>query len=375
MAAAPRTILILQDNPQFGGHEIMLLGFLPAVLASPDIGRVVFAYPESNPTLDARLRAITSSKLELRPWGWTRRGGEPYRADLRFGYKRAVRSLYKEVKPDAVLLIQGRIENCVVPTLALPRDALLVSYIPLAHSMAEIGRNPIGDWPRRRLYRRPNRFIVPSASIGGQLGRAGATAPVTVAENVVHVPPAPDQAAARAALNLPADRRIAMFLGRFDVAQKGLDRLADAIRRAGDGLTDWTLLFVGDGEGKPLIEGLAADLAGRVDIRLHGFSNRPQDYLAAADLLMLPSRWEGVPLVMLEAMQIGLPILASGIDVFTEYLPPANRMDYEAGDLATALAGALAPVALAAYKTQAEAVTQRASPERSATLFLKALLP
>jgi glycosyltransferase involved in cell wall biosynthesis len=67
------------------------------------------------------------------------------------------------------------------------------------------------------------------------------------------------------------------------------------------------------------------------------WTERPDLFLSAADSLLLPSRWEGLPLTMLEAMAYGLPILASDIDIFRLYLPPAHIVDFEAVDLGEAL--------------------------------------
>lgn len=375
MTARPCNILIVQDNEQFGGHEIMLLRFLPAMLDDPAIGHVTFAYPAANQALGDRLRALASPRLSLIPTRWTRRRAEPYLAPFRLGYRRAIRALYDRVRPDTVLLVQGRIENCVVPTLALPSSAFIVSYIPMAHGMAEIGRARFGDRVRRRLYRRPDRFIVPSASIAAQLSSAGSRAPAVIVPNVIDVLPAQDRNTARRALALSADDRVALFLGRFDVAQKGLDTLAAAIRRDADALRGWTFLFVGRGEGQALIATLARELSGRVDIRLHDFADRPQDIMAAADLLLLPSRWEGVPLVMLEAMAHGLPILASGVDIFTEHLPQANRCNFDGDSLARALDKTLSEQSRTTYADRARAVREGMNQERSARLFVSALHP
>src|SRR5690606_8801195 len=123
---------------------------------------------------------------------------------------------------------------------------------------ADMGRSGvIGDAVRRRLYGRPDRFIVPSHSVAKQVAAAGARGEAVVAENFVEAPPSIDGNEARRALDLPQDKRIALFLGRLDPAQKGLDRLVDAISRASPQLRNWTFLFVGDGEGRAMLEALA----------------------------------------------------------------------------------------------------------------------
>jgi glycosyltransferase involved in cell wall biosynthesis len=97
--------------------------------------------------------------------------------------------------------------------------------------------------------------------------------------------------------------------------------------------------------------------------------------LAAADLLLMPSRWEGVPLVMLEAMTYGVPILGSNIDVFRDYLSPANRIDFAAEDLAGAMARAIEPRRVDAFRRAAAARIAETGLTRSAERFVAALQP
>jgi glycosyltransferase involved in cell wall biosynthesis len=374
--SAGDTLLILQDSPDFGGHEAMFLRFLPALVDSGRFGRIVMRHPASNAKLAERMAPYASDRFEIGTWGHEKRRAEPYMAGLRRDYARAVRGLIAAERPAATLLLQGRIENCAVPLIAAPRDAFVVSYVPMAHGMAQLGRRAVpGDWVRRRLYGRPNRFIVPGRAIVGQIAAAGGRAPVVVADNVVDPPPRPDRLAARHALHLPEAGRVALFLGRLDVRQKGLDTLVAAIEAQAGRLNGWTFLFVGSGEGGEACAALQTRLAGRVDIRCLAWTDKPHEALAAADAMLMPSRWEGVPLVMLEAMTYGLPILASDIDVFQDYLPDINRIDFATADLADALDRITAPAATDDYRRRAARRLGEQSIGRSSARFVEALLP
>ena len=326
-------LLMLHDSPQFGGHEGMLLNLLPGVIEAGHFDEIVACFPEGNRRLAEGLTALRQP-IRLKPWRFEKRRAEPYLGYFRHSYAQAVRHIVATEQPESTLLVQGRIENLVVPMMAMPRDRFVVSYLPMAHRMAEMGRNGwVGDAARRRLYRRPDRFIVPSRSVASQIAAAGGRREVVIADNFVTVPAAVDIQEARRALDLPDGRRIALFLGRLDTAQKGLDTLAEVLRRHSGRLHDWLFLFVGDGEGRTVIEGLAGSEAQGLDIRTVPWTDKAHLYMAAADLLLMPSRWEGVPLVMLEAMSCGLPILASGIDVFREYLPAECCIDFSTADL------------------------------------------
>lgn len=371
----PRTLLVMQDSPQFGGHEVMFLKLLPAVLDGP-FDRVVVRLPEDNTVFRRNLDAIASPRLFVQPWPFAKRRAEPYLAGWRRGYARAFTEVVAQERPSATLLLQGRIENLAVPMLAAPRDTFIVSYIPMAHSLAEMGRRgTVGDRVRRRLYRRPNRFIVPSRAVADQLARAGAQSPAVVVENVVDLPaPIPGEDF-RKALNLPSDRKIALFLGRFDTGQKGLDLLLSAIRRTPSSLSEWTFVFVGDGPGRREIEGVR-DLARHgFDVRVVPWTDRPQTYLRASDILLMPSRFEGVPLAMLEALACGVPVLASNIDVFEDYLPAENRVDYVTVDLAERLNALVAAPRAAAFAQAAKTRLAGMRLDLSRARFAQALTP
>jgi len=354
----PTKLLVFHDSADFGGHERMLLALLPALLDDARFGETVFTVPTANKRLRTALEGLVSPP-RLIDWPFEKRRAEPYLHKFRTEYRSAVRRLVAAERPDTVLLVQGRIENCSVPMMTVPRGPRLVSYLPMAHRMAEMGRGAFGDRVRRPLYARPNAFIVPSEAVAGQVRRAGGTAPITVAHNVVSPPPLTERGPARATLTLPNDRQVALFLGRLDIAQKGIDLLLAAIARGGPKLDAWTFVFVGDGPGRAAIE---IGAGGSVDIRLVPWTDRPDLYLSAADALLLPSRWEGLPLVMLEAMSYGLPVLASGIDVYRSFLPEQNRVNFAEIDLLQALT--------AITTADAKAKFERKSAEKLAPLTL-----
>lgn len=369
-----RTLLILHDSPDFGGHEEMFMRFLPAVVEQGDYDRIVMRYPAANRKLAERMAPFASPRFSIQGWSFAKQRAEPYLAPFRSDYAAEVRRLFDAEAPITTLLLQGRIENCSVPMLAAPPGKFVVSYIPMAHRMSEMGRSGlVGDWVRRRLYRRPSRFIVPASAVAAQVRAAGGRGPAVVVDNVVTPPARPSREAARDALDLPRDARVALFLGRMESRQKGLDTLFEAMRRQAPALEGWTFLFVGAGEAEEACRELSVELAKYVDIRGPFWSDRPHSALAAADLMLMPSRWEGVPLVMLEAMAYGVPILASDIDVFRDYLPNACRIDFATDDLAPAMERVLA--SHAAHQMQSAQRLSETNLEASAARFVAALDP
>jgi glycosyltransferase involved in cell wall biosynthesis len=93
--------------------------------------------------------------------------------------------------------------------------------------------------------------------------------------------------------------------------EKGLDVLLEALPRVRAALPECNLTLVGDG---PLKQELLAQrewLGLNPCVRLVGFQPNPYPYLKHADLAVLPSRFEGLPLVVLEALAVGTPVVAS----------------------------------------------------------------
>jgi glycosyltransferase involved in cell wall biosynthesis len=85
------------------------------------------------------------------------------------------------------------------------------------------------------------------------------------------------------------------------------------------------LFIVGDGPERPRLEALADRLSLRERVIFTGFDMNPWRWLAHADLFVLPSRWEGYPNALLEALTLGVP------SVVTEYDASVLEMAKEYG--------------------------------------------
>lgn len=368
MARDGRGLLILHDSPDFGGHERIFLRLLPRLLERGDFDRVVLRHAAANTRLAAALAPFAGAMTVVTGAHQAGRAG-PWLARWRRGYAREVRALFADHAPERALIVQGRIESATVPVIAAPREAMLVSYLPMAHPRATIGPQPFGEAVRRPFYRRIDRFVVPSLAVAAQLAAAGARGDVRVVGNSVSPPPHPGRAAARAALGIAADARIALLLCRLDVRQKGIDTLLAAIARDRAALAGWQLRIVGSGEGEAMVARAAAD--GLVSSL--SWTNAPHLQLAAADVLLLPSRWEGVPLVALEAMAYHVPVLGHAIAELAALLPPANITDFRAEPLSAALARVTAADARAAFAAHADRHAGAHRPEALAEAFADAV--
>jgi UDP-glucose:(heptosyl)LPS alpha-1,3-glucosyltransferase len=119
---------------------------------------------------------------------------------------------------------------------------------------------------------------------------------------------APERAALRRRLALPPDAFLALFVG-GDWERKGV---RDAIAAVG-GLADTRLVVLGTGDVGAM-RACAARAGAAHQVIFAGASRTPQDWYAACDAFVFPSRYEAFSLVTLEAAACGLPIVAHAIN-------------------------------------------------------------
>ncbi len=170
-----------------------------------------------------------------------------------------------------------------------------------------------------------------------------------------------------------------LFVGRLRI-RKGVEVLFEALRaRAEGGARPARLLIAGDGEHRAALEAKATELglaaSGAVSFVGRSSAPRVAGLLSRASALVVPSTYEGMPLVVLEAMAAGVPVVASRVsgipevvvDGETGWLVPAE----DPAALGRALAEVLANPAEAARRGEAgrRRVTERYRPEVVAELW------
>ena len=111
-----------------------------------------------------------------------------------------------------------------------------------------------------------------------------------------------------------------LTVGRFTPLHKGIDLLIEAFRLFSQENQDWNLDIVGEGAEESSFRKLISHYKLEDRITIHPFTNNIQEYYANAQIYVLSSRWEGMPLVLVEAMAHGLPIVTSDLPVSKEIM-------------------------------------------------------
>jgi glycosyltransferase involved in cell wall biosynthesis len=116
-----------------------------------------------------------------------------------------------------------------------------------------------------------------------------------------------------------------LFVGNLSTA-KGVNHALKALRLALDRNADLCMEFIGDGPERPVFEQTARDLNLCEVVQFHGWVPRSElsGYYGRAHLLLLPSRTEGWPKVLSEAMAFGVVPLASAVGSIPQYLSEAQ---------------------------------------------------
>ena len=191
-------------------------------------------------------------------------------------------------------------------------------------------------------------FIAVSTDVAASVRRAYRPGPgrLAVIPNGVDIEryDAPvDRAAVRERLGIAGEARVAIVVAKL-MEQKGHSVLLEALASLGDRAAGLETFLVGDGELRGELERQAARLG--LEARVHFVGSRSDipDLLAASDLFLLPSRWEGLPMALLEAMASGLPVIASSVSGTREVVESGESgLLVPPGD-ADALAAAIARV-------------------------------
>ena len=235
---------------------------------------------------------------------------------------------------------------------ALTRPDLIESHHITGHTLAALTRPAATPWvawhhghadvdTNRRAYTRLDRWslghadtvITTCAAFKTDLAATGL--PPDGIHVVHHAAPSiarPARTDARARLGLAPDDLVVLAIGRLSPA-KGHDLLINECarfdRRRRQRLV---ILIAGDGPERDRLARQAARCG--VRLRLDGHQSELEAYYASADVFALPSRSEGSPSVLLEAMAAGCAIVASAVggvpemvdDLSAILVPPGNRL-------------------------------------------------
>ncbi len=173
-------------------------------------------------------------------------------------------------------------------------------------------------WVDRALYRLSDRILVPSAASKEMVMRtegipAGKIDVVYNGVDTAIFAQGEKRGEVRSELHISSDAMVLGIVGRLSEEKGGVDVLIRAVARLCKSNPNLRLLVVGDGPLRGSLEALAAESAPGGEIMFTGTRNDVAHLLSAMDLFVLPSLNEALPIVVLEAMAAGLPVIATRV--------------------------------------------------------------
>ncbi len=343
-------ILFYDDAADFGGHELMTLAAVRHAAMQPG-AQVAFMFFDGNARLAQHIADFAAQCPGFTPL--PQAYASAARQVVRTLYSgRAIRTIAAAMAayaPDVLVVAQGGIAVGSAGLMAGKKLGVpTLSYIPMTHPESLFSASAFKAWVRdglnRVYYRLPDEYITISAQMQGYLVRRGLRQPVAVVPNGIDLNGlrSVDRLTARAALGLTEQDKVVAVIGRVQFWQKRHDLAITALRLARQERPDLKLLVVGDGPDLVALKQLAIDENVAGSVVFAAWSGDPSSVYAAINALVIPSRYEGVPLVMLEAMYLRKPVIAAAVDGMADTLPP--HWLFPSGD-AAALAARLVEVA------------------------------
>lgn len=218
---------------------------------------------------------------------------------------RRLRKLLRELRPDTIVAFTtdaNVVSLCAACGLGLP------VVISERNQPERPGLGHAHNLARTICYRYASAAVVQTEQIADWF-RTRFRIPVHVLPNPVQLDTGSDPH------NSPGPRgegrdRILVSVGRL-TSQKGFDILIKSFAKLAAKHPDWRLVIYGEGPDRTVLEKLRVDSMCSDRISLPGLTSDVQAVLENASLFVLPSRFEGYPNVLLEALSVGLPVVAT----------------------------------------------------------------
>jgi glycosyltransferase involved in cell wall biosynthesis len=195
------------------------------------------------------------------------------------------------------------------------------------HEFQSPARRGVYTAVERRLGRITDVALCVGTGIAVEAVRLGLLPPERIRTMGVAVPPGPaacpdTRKRARSALGLDPDAVVVGAVGRL-VYQKAPEDFLEALRILAAATPGLAGVWIGDGELAPDVRRLAAR-PGMPPVVLAGDRTDVADLLPALDVFALPSRYEGLPTAIVEAMTCGIPVVATAVNAVGDVVVPGE---------------------------------------------------
>lgn len=194
------------------------------------------------------------------------------------------------------------------------------------------------EWLQRLLLQRVDCLFVVSEGARNHLESYGPLrCKVKIVPNMLS-----EEMPRRNIVEKPKDLSRLLYMGRLSI-EKGADVLVTALCSL-KGRSDLQLTILGDGPERSRLQTMVKESGLENMVHFEGFKTNIKEYLQAADLLVMPSRTEGLPMALIEAAVAGLPVVASKVGGIPEIIQNGHNGILVSPDDPQALATAISEI-------------------------------
>lgn len=232
--------------------------------------------------------------------------GENYRENAR-----QIREILQSHTYDAV---HAHMDAGNAQVLKIAKQCGVPLRISHSHNTATQTDNPLkklyNDLEKKKIRRYATHLLACSDAAGQWLYGKGFTVIPNAIDTAKFAFDPEKREEVRQQLKIAPDETVVGHMGRF-CYQKNHGQLLLIFQALLQKVPNARLLLVGDGELKEEIQAQCTDMGIAERVIFTGSVSAPADYLQAMDCFVLPSHFEGFPMVLVEAQAAGLPVLAS----------------------------------------------------------------
>lgn len=326
-------VLIYCDSIDFGGHEITLLEALKYICTQPEIDPYVLVSHKNTRFIEA-LQCL-GNRCTLRPIPFSTSPGDVFQVLLKSPKIRSLRKEFVAISPDLIIVSQGAIalSSCGLGAAKMI-GATIVSFLPMAHRVSLVRNSStlavlFQEFLYRQLYKMPDFFLTICQTTVDQLTDEYSIEKERIFMHYfgLDISRLPEPRRLRK-VHSQGEKHIGL-IGRVEFNQKQHDFFVKELKKYHEQINDVIVHVIGDGPDLENLKLLVKELGLEEIIRFEGWVSDLTEWYQLLDMIVLPSRFEGVPVVMLEAMYWGIPVVASNVDGMKEMLP--EKWLYPAG--------------------------------------------
>ncbi|CAG74344.1 putative glycosyl transferase [Pectobacterium atrosepticum SCRI1043] len=321
-------------NHLYGGHEVMTINILNYIASHNSFGIECHVNKRNDKVLNS-LSALNEKfgyeriKIFSHSWSSDKNPLLSFFQPASFVRKLLFIKKLFALRRRAVL-VQGSIElgaEFIWISYLLGCRNLLISYIPMCHTFKHMGfkLGELRDVVSALTYKMCMNYITISNPNEALLKKRNASAKVNIVNNFV----------APLSNVIPVDGRSSetinlAIIGRVEIKQKGHDILINALKYIDDEIVNRVhLIIVGDGPDMSTLKDMIDNNHLSNKVSFTGWVDKWYKIDEKIDYVVMPSRFEGVPLTMLEALSLDIPCIGANRDGMSDYI--SDELLYDVG--------------------------------------------